>query len=158
MTAFLAEILDIDSAIERWQAAGNRLAAARLFGAPQRCEATSAFNCVDTALKAERGYPLDLEDFSYPPRFTRSGGTRGYEIALHGVPLGSIVCEEAGYAGWAYYPTAAVALSNDERVPLGEPARAHPDARSSPREPQQIGEALNDAAIVCLLRLRQPTR
>lgn len=157
MTAPPAQLLDIDSAIERWHAATGRLTATQMSGTPQRSRATVAFKCLDTALAAERGSPIDLEDFAYRPRVIRPGAPFGYEIALYGVQLGHAVYEQGAEGGWSFHPSAAIAASDDERVPLGTPARALAGSQSTPTDPQRIGEALNDAAIVCLLRLRKPT-
>jgi hypothetical protein len=54
---------------------------------------------------------------------------------------------------WAFYSSAPVAERSNERVAIGPYSLVCSGATSRVLEPEQIGEALNDAANLCLARL-----
>lgn len=184
MTVILSDALDvddIDSAVERWQAAGGRLVVSRAAGRRQRCEVAAAFKQMDATLEAERGFPAELEDFDHEPRLPEPGAALTYAVSLYGVALGRVVYRAGALPDWGFYPSAPVAERANERVAVGPCSPVCSGATSHVRdpirerfrdpirdairerfrepvvecviEPEQIAEALNDAANLCLARL-----
>lgn len=144
------DVDDIDCAIERWRAARPPLATRRIARPLSRREAAAAFRRVDAALELERGFPAELEDFSHRPRVNWRGRARGFSVELYGVALGTVVCERRAGCRWLFHPAASVAERVGESVVVGG---RHQVALGDHDSSARIGEALNDAAAVCLSRL-----
>ncbi|MHB1569486.1 MAG: hypothetical protein ACYCXW_09635 [Solirubrobacteraceae bacterium] len=142
---------DIDTAIERWQAAGERILVSRA-AREQRLEAVEAFRRVDAALRADRGAPAELEDFACTRR-PAPNCPDAFALELYGVSLGVLSRHLDGPSGWAFHPAGPVAGHDRESVAVGIPTPTLDGEVETGCEAEQIAHARNDAAAICLARL-----
>jgi hypothetical protein len=143
---------DIDVAIERWRAAGQRIFVSRAAAREQRLEAVEAFHRVDAALSAVRGAPAELEDFACTRR-SASNCPDAFALELYGVPLGVLSRHLDRPSGWEFHPAGPVAGHERESLAVGAPAPTLDGEPDGTCEAEQIAHAQNDAAAICLARL-----